>query len=136
MNKEVLRYLARSDYSYLRVIEKLLELNRVDVSSQKIVQSAVRYRKRYAAAFDLHEHQSAKRTCIMSNSRATHHHKDPIVTETERVDRGIRSLPPSLLRPFLKARMESIDTRPCLFSALVDRSVDLFMEGVAEGDSS
>lgn len=51
-----------------------------------------------------------------------------VAENSARIDEVARPLPSNLLKPYLVARTKFTDTRPCLLSTFIDRSVDLIFE--------
>lgn len=70
---------------------------------------------------------------VFQHRRPVNEHEDD--EEIAKITNGVevaRLSPQSLLKPYLMARMEDTDNRPCLFSTFIGRSVDLILEHRAE----
>ncbi|KAF2623513.1 hypothetical protein BU25DRAFT_424768 [Macroventuria anomochaeta] len=113
VNKEVLRVLARSDQIFPRNVDKLLEINKIELNPQMMVHQMVRCRKRHAASEDHTGLPPPKRRCCFMGH--------PMNFKIAPEDSVPRPLPLSLLRPYLVARMERAEAHPCLLSVFTDR---------------
>jgi hypothetical protein len=108
VNEEVLRALLRSDKIKPSETIKLLEINRVKVQPHLKLHQLVRYEKWY------HECYVARvrtRSCWKQKDFDRVRYPKPLALE--------------LVRPYLRARLDSTLDDPCIFSVFMDRSIDL-----------
>lgn len=92
------------------------------MQTQTMAGQWIRYRKRHGPIDEHTSLPTPKRTCFMEfQGRKA---QESLDTSD---DMEPRLLPPSLLRPYLIARMERAETDPCLLSVLITRSVDLIL---------